>query len=197
MAATKKPKAQAATAKTDNPPRADTGNQACPAAPAAHAAQTPAPIEVLMAYRQKGLSFRDIGKLVGVSASAVHQRLKQVDDLMPLADWFKDNRLSYLDLLQAQLLLSIDSESIKRMAIRDRIVCYGILHDKKRELDGDDILKIDLRILHGDLAEIQAQKLRIIEKLQSIGKGQLTDVMPSELTTDTHRPDAMLPDCNE
>jgi len=128
----------------------------------------PSPLDKLLAYRQKGLSYADIGKLVGVTAQSIHARIKEFDDLMPLADYYRQNKTRWLDFLQSQILASLTREELKSMAVRDRILCYGILFDKARIASGEDVLKIDIRMLTGDLEEIRKQKEAILGKLKTV-----------------------------
>jgi hypothetical protein len=90
------------------------------------------PIDLLLDYSSKGLTYRDIAKLAGCSAANVHQRIKAVNFDPNHLRAYKDNRADLLAWKQRELILSLDSAEIKAMQPRDRIVSYGILYDKER-----------------------------------------------------------------
>jgi hypothetical protein len=94
------------------------------------------PIDVLMDYSAKGLSYTDIAKLAGCSRDNVYQRFKATGYDHGRLKAFKDVRTDLLAWKQRELLLSLDDADIKRMQPRDKVVALGILVDKEQLLLG-------------------------------------------------------------
>jgi|GEM_PF-3382772 len=89
-------------------------------------------LEEVVPLREKGLSYAQIGKLLGVSKQAVHQLFEKSDFDAGTVERFRKSRGSILAEKQRKLLNSIDDSEIKKMAPRDRILGFGILYDKER-----------------------------------------------------------------
>lgn len=90
------------------------------------------PISQVEALLKKGLSHTQIGKLLNISYVAVG-RLIQRHGLDPVEDkHFKNNRADILASKQRLLINNITVSSVKKMAVRDNVVSFGILYDKER-----------------------------------------------------------------
>ena len=90
------------------------------------------PIDLLIDYSQKGLSYSDIGKLAGCTKANVSYRFKAVGYVPEHLRAYKDNRADVFAHIQRKLLLSLDDDSIQKMAPRDKVLASGILYDKER-----------------------------------------------------------------
>ena len=104
---------------------------------------------------------------MGCSHQNIQKRMEQWKEEFQHLDFYRANKRSLLDTIQYQILCSIDVNDLKRMALRDRITAYGILYDKSRIESGDDIIKIDIRMLHGDLDSIKRKKEELMSRLKS------------------------------
>lgn len=90
------------------------------------------PLQTMLEYRSKGLSYGDIAKLVGCDKSNVHRRLAPYRDELENLPEFKAHRADYFALQQARLLNSITEDDIKSMSAGSRITGAAILYDKER-----------------------------------------------------------------
>lgn len=82
--------------------------------------------------RAKGLTAVQIGKILNISKNTVFYHLNKIEPDEEQDNFFKDSRPSVFQSIQRRLLLSISSDDIKAMAVRDRVVSAGILYDKER-----------------------------------------------------------------
>lgn len=114
----------------------------------------------------RGLTDTEVARVLQCSRENVTRRLNQYEADKPMIDFFDKHEVSLIKKLKQNLIDSITAEEIKRMHVRDRVVCYGILTDKAQSLTGNNVLQIDIRMIHGDLAEIQRQKAEIMARLQ-------------------------------
>ena len=115
-----------------------------------------------------GLSFESIADLVGLSTSAVYQRLKRFEPLMARADTegqFQARESNILAGLRADLLAhmanGLSAENAQdKVSPYQAVGMYGILFDKQRLLDGKSTANI-------------AALTRIIEVSQESGDSAL------------------------
>jgi len=89
-------------------------------------------LDDVVPLREKGLSFAQIGRLLGVSKQAVHQVFDKHGFDAGTVERFRANRGAILADLQRRLLKSMTDAEVKRMAPRDRVVALGICFDKER-----------------------------------------------------------------
>jgi len=90
------------------------------------------PLETLVGYRNKGLSYRQIAKLAGCSSINVFHRLKYAEDDIIETEGYADNRAWVFDNLAKKLIFSITEDEIKSLNPYQRVVALGILYDKYR-----------------------------------------------------------------
>lgn len=89
------------------------------------------PLELLINYSEKGLSLVDIGKQVGCTHSNISQRFKSAGYIPEHFRAYKESRADIMAFVGSKMLLSLTDADIQKMAPRDRVVSYGILHDKE------------------------------------------------------------------
>src|SRR3990170_5494193 len=89
------------------------------------------PIETIIEYRNRGLSYMEIAKLTGCSRQNVQQRLETVEYSKEDLDHFKKHRGDVFAFLQSKLL-NIDMGEIKELNPYQRIVGASIMYDKER-----------------------------------------------------------------
>ncbi len=90
------------------------------------------PTETLYHYRKKGLSFADIGQLVGLTKQAVHQRLHKEGLADTSLQDFMATRADMFAATQRRILLSIDESVIKAAPLGARTLSVAQLYDKER-----------------------------------------------------------------
>lgn len=101
----------------------------------------------------------------------------------------KEEESKKLTLLSHVMLDSIDSETINKASLRDRVVSFGVLHDKRQLLDG----KATSRIAIGDEdpTEIDKDIERLETELQSWKDGKIINAgtVPTENEPVDNQPD--------
>ncbi len=118
-----------------------------------------------------GLSQTQAAKVLGISKSAISLRLAGFTDKKALESW-KEKKADVMEAIQAKMLLSLDSDTIKGLIERRGLVDYGILFDKARIQRGEATDIVDFRgFLEHSLAEL-ADRRRALE-------AQIVDVTPT------------------
>lgn len=98
--------------------------------------QTTIPLEVLIDYRAKNLTYREIGRLTNRSAQDIHERL-QNEEIETLGI-FKNNKDKVFEHLQRKILNTLDITDIKKMQPGTKITAIAILQDKIRDIRGQN-----------------------------------------------------------
>jgi len=78
------------------------------------------------------LSLQQIGDLTGVNRATVYRALKRYNINTRRTNDFIRQRAVILADIQDRLLESIDTESINKSSLRDRVTAAAILYDKER-----------------------------------------------------------------
>lgn len=105
------------------------------------------PIERLLELRRKGLTFREIAKIVSCQPSNVSRRLKDYEGYID----FKNHTDRHYEYLLKQIKDSIDLKDIKKASLHQKVVCMGILHDKIMQLRGKSQHNMSIRAAILDL----------------------------------------------
>ena len=97
------------------------------------------PLDRMVELSKKGLSTREIAKIVGCHHSNVAERLKPVAHMIARAQDFKSTRVVQLRYLQSLALDHIDAESLQKQSALQTATTFAVLYDKERlELDKPD-----------------------------------------------------------
>ena len=92
----------------------------------------PIPLETLIEYRSKGLSYKQIGKLVGRSKQTIHQRLQPViAELNALPD-YKRHKADILALTGNRILSSLTPAKLKDSSAYQLTGMFGIINQHER-----------------------------------------------------------------
>lgn len=134
---------------TDNLPTTTTTK------PPANTAPKGIPIEDLIAYRAKGLSTTEIGKLTGCDHSNVARRLKEAE--LESLDRFQEHKDKVFEHTQRELVKSITGGDIKAMSGLQKITGAAILQDKIMAMRGQATQIIEHRSLVVDLNRVADQ----------------------------------------
>ena len=110
------------------------------------------------------LSYKEIGKIQGVSAQAVHAKIRH---LLPTPDtqYYQDNRADILSNIQLKLLRQLDSSRLKRMPAGSAVLAACQLYDKERLERGQSTANADMRVLSGTLEELKEQEKELMKSL--------------------------------
>ena len=116
----------------------------------------PIPIETLIEYRQKGLTYKEIGNLVGRTKQTVQERLKPIIDDIDCLELHKKHRADIIAIQSRKILKSLTDEDIQKAPAGQRVMMYGILYDKERLERGESTHNI--ASVHQDIESLRASK---------------------------------------
>ena len=94
------------------------------------------PINKIIEYKSKGLSLRDIGKLLGCTHQNIAFRLQAITEEMEGLEAFKTHKADTLAVIQSRLLNSLTDDELKKTHPYQRVGMFGILHDKEKNERG-------------------------------------------------------------
>jgi len=112
----------------------------------------PVPVEKLLKWRKQGLSYSEIGNMIGRSKQAVHQRLQPYRNAIDNLPAFKENRADIFAIHQQRLLNSLTDDDIKKMPPGSRMTSFGILYDKERLEKGESTSNVSVLAARLDAA---------------------------------------------
>ena len=114
------------------------------------------------------LSYNRIAKIQGVTAQAVHQRLKQ---FLPTQETeiYKNNRADILATAQLKILTQIDQPKLKKAGLRDLVVSAGILYDKERLERGLSSQNVSYNVITEQLKKIDEEEADLRRQLIELG----------------------------
>ena len=116
------------------------------------------PLSKIIELRNKGLSYTDIGSLLGCTRENICQRLKpyrsEVDNLKS----FKDNKADILAVHQSRLLNNLTDEDIKKSSGYQKVGMFSVLHNQERLERGESTQNIAYADLTKNMTELQAKR---------------------------------------
>ncbi len=112
------------------------------------------PIESLIEYANKGLSYPEIGKLVGCSPENVCQRFKAIDYTPERLKDFKKNRADILAHLQSKLINNISEDDVQKAPLGTKVLAMCQLYDKERLERGQSTEIVDVQSISMDINEL-------------------------------------------
>jgi len=125
------------------------------------------PLSVLIDYRRRGLTYRQIAKLVGCSHVNVIKRLEGYCQDIDTVESYKRNRADVLAVVQSKILHNITKSDITKCNLRDKVISMGVLYDKERLERGQSTDIVDIRSLTMDITDLVKQcqdKLAVDDK---------------------------------
>ena len=102
--------------------------------------------------RRQGLTYKDIGKVIGASAPSIYMSIK---DLLPTEETttFINARADVLSEIQRRILSSLTPECINAAPLQARAVSFAVLYDKERierNLSSSNVdIRADISIMQG------------------------------------------------
>lgn len=90
------------------------------------------PISKIIELRNKHLTFKEIGKIVGCSKQNVVERLQPYRQEIENLQSYKENRADVLAVVNSKILNSLSDEDIKNASAYQKVGMFGILYDKER-----------------------------------------------------------------
>lgn len=112
-----------------------------------------------------GLNHEEIGKVFGVSGSAVCQQInKYITDGIDL-DFYKQNRADIFASKQAQILKSLSQRKIDKASAYQMTGMLGILYDKERLERGQSTANVAYADMNRDAKEMEREIKRLQDEL--------------------------------
>ena len=102
------------------------------------------PIESIIEYADKGLTYKEIGELLKCDKSNVCRRLQAVNYTPVRLKHYKDNKEKIFSFLQSELVNSINSEDFKKMPAYQKFISIGILQTKLNEMNAGSTGNINI-----------------------------------------------------
>ena len=93
---------------------------------------TTIPIAKIIEYRNKNLSYAEIGKLLGCSMQNAHERIQAYKGSIDHLKAVKDNRADTLAVVGDTILNSLSAGDIKKSTAYQKVGMYSLLYDKER-----------------------------------------------------------------
>lgn len=133
----------------------ETGITSLPVKPDTHIKDIP--IEAILDYRAKGLSHRDIARLLGCTRVNITNRLRSLVEYVDTIDTFKRHKGDILAVKQSILLDKITPEAVKECSVRDAVVSFGILYDKQALHEGRATSIVNYADISNDISKLEAE----------------------------------------
>jgi hypothetical protein len=86
----------------------------------------------IIELRKKGLSFEDIGKVLGCAGESVRYRFRRVEKEINEVARYKQYRSDILAIHQKRILDGITDADIKKSSLKDKTIAFGVLFDKEK-----------------------------------------------------------------
>ena len=90
------------------------------------------PIESIVEYRSRGMSYNEIATLTGCTKSNVIQRLQTVNAQIDALPNYKKHRADVIALTGRRILSHLTQDKLKAASAYQLTGMYGILYDKER-----------------------------------------------------------------
>ncbi len=130
----------------------------------------------ILELRLKGLTFQDIGDLVGCSRQNVSQIIKKNFPNLDSLNSYKENKDMVFEAKQQEMMYSLDKEKIEKMSGRDAVVSAGILEDKIRLIRGQATENINIHAEIRKADELQERLKQLKEELNIMDEGEEDDL---------------------
>jgi transcriptional regulator len=131
-------------------------------------------IEDILAYKKKGLSHSEIGKMVGCSEQNVSNRIQSLE--LESLENFRNHKDSVMESIQRSALKNIGDAELKSMNPLQRITAAAILQDKIQVIRGQATEIIDHRVMVVDLNRV-CDQLRAEQGMDAITVEQSVDIV--------------------
>ena len=166
-----------------------TPQEAPPAPKNGSSAHKGIPLIRLIELRKKGLSYPEIGQLVGCSHQSVQERLAPFMEAIENLPAIKDHRADLFTVYGHSILSSLQEGDIKEASLLQRVTAMGILYDKERLERGQSTANVAYADLGRSVAASEARKADLMAKL-GLSPSDLRDVVfDSEISAEIEQPD--------
>lgn len=129
----------------------------------------PAPDHLILALRESGLSYQDIGDLVGRSKQTIHRRLQRMDLDQRGLDTWRQRKADFLESLQARLVFSVTDQKLKSMSAAQAILSFCQVYDKTRTELGQPGQYIQYSDFQAELDDVNQQIQDLELELAALG----------------------------
>ena len=118
--------------------------------PALNNPNDPAPIAKLIELRNKGLTYEEIGNMLGRSKVTIFQRLKPFKKHIDNLEAIKKYKADTLAVYQSAILDSLTEADLKKASAYQKVGMYGILYDKERLERGQSTGNLSINVTKYD-----------------------------------------------
>lgn len=112
------------------------------------------PIESMIEYADKGLSYPEVATLVGCTPENVCQRFKAIGYTPERLKAFKKSRADILAHLQSTIINSISDAEIEKAPLGTKTLAFCQLYDKERLERGQSTEIVDVQSISLDINEL-------------------------------------------
>jgi hypothetical protein len=146
------------------------------------------PIQDIIKYIEKGLTYAEIGSLVGCSASNVCQRLERAGYTLQGSENYRKNRAEVLQHVESRIINTV-SDGLNNIAVESTKDVLNLTLAASK-LYGDERLERGLSTANVDIEGMSAEYQKLKQELEEYEKreGLTIDVTPTESTTPTAGP---------
>jgi len=125
--------------------------------------EEPIPIETIIEYRTKHLTYAEIGKLTGCTKQNIHQRLQPIINQLNAHDNFKKHRADIFSIITQKGLrayLSLTTAEQKELIMKRGLVDVGIAYDKMKAELGEGIPDVAIHIVVQEMKALKSANKR-------------------------------------
>ena len=129
------------------------------------------PLIRVLELRKKGLSFNEIGAIVGCSHQDVQQRLAPFTEALEHLPTIKEHRADLFTVYGHGILSSLQAEDIAKASAYQRVGMAGLLHNMERLERGQSTANVSVADYTAKLVDLRTER----ERLEAALGGPITD----------------------
>ena len=129
------------------------------------------PLIRLIELRKKGLSFSEIGQLLGCSMQDAQQRLAPFMEAIEHLPAIKEHRADLLTVYGHTMLATLSAGDIQKASAYQRVGMAGLLHNMERLERGQSTANVSVADYTAKLVDLRTER----ERLEAALGGPITD----------------------
>tara|TARA_Y100000310_G_scaffold182236_1_gene182309 strand:+ start:13463 stop:14041 length:579 start_codon:yes stop_codon:yes gene_type:complete len=124
------------------------------------------PIELLIAYFEKELTFVDIGHILGMTPQVVRRRLNKAGYYIKRDKCFKKHEAHVIENIKRRIAESISEKDINKASLLQKLTSFGVLFDKGRLLEGKSTENIEEHHRIEELNQTKQELLKLVKGIE-------------------------------
>lgn len=125
----------------------------------------PLSLAKMIEYRNKGLSYEEIARILGCTKQNVWERLQPFRQSIDNIKGINDNRANVLSVVSDSILNSLTADDIKKSSGYQKVGMYALLYDKYRLETNQSTANIAYTDMSRRLSELDSEINRLSEEL--------------------------------